>query len=128
MKTFFSTLIVALVTAVFAPEPALAGGDDYDASKDVKGEGPAYYGFVRDTRGSAVAEAQVTLKPKKGKAVTLKANMLGVYRGHVSKDAVPDDVEVSCAKTGYKQTKVLRRTPPGGNPMFVETECTMQRQ
>lgn len=128
MKTFLLVPLVALASAIFAATPALAGGDDYDASKDVKGEGPAYYGFVRDTRGSAVAEALVTLKPKKGKAVTLKANMLGVYRGHVSKNAVPDDVEISCAKTGYRQTKVLRRTPPGGNPMFVETECTMQRQ
>ncbi len=44
---------------------AIAGGDDYDAANDVKGEGPAYFGFVRDNRGSAVVDAQVFLQPKK---------------------------------------------------------------
>ena len=35
---------------------ALAGGDDYDAANDTEGKGPAYFGFVRDTRGSPVSE------------------------------------------------------------------------
>ena len=39
----------------------------------------------------------------------------------------PDDVQISCVKTGYKQIKINRRTPPGGTAMFIETECTMQR-
>ena len=107
--------------------PALAGGDDYDAANDVKGEGPAYFGFVRDARGSPVVDAQVVLQPKKGKPVSLKSNVLGLYRGHISKDVLPDDVQVSCIKSGYKQTKVNRRTPPGAKDMFIETECTMQR-
>ena len=38
---------------------AFAGGDDYDAANDVKGAGPAYFGFVRDNRGSPVVDAQV---------------------------------------------------------------------
>jgi hypothetical protein len=119
---------IALAVGVTATMPAFAGGDDYDAANDVKGEGPAYFGFVRDNRGSPVVDAQVMLTPKKGKAVVLKSNVLGLYRGHINKDALPDDVKISCAKTGYKQTKLNRRTPPGNNAMFVETECTMQRQ
>ncbi len=121
-------LSIALVIGMAAPTTAFAGGDDYDAANDVKGAGPAYFGFVRDTRGSPVTDAQVVLQPKKGKAVSLKSNVLGLYRGHISKDVLPDDVQVSCAKAGYKQTRVNRRTPPGNNTMFVETECTMQRQ
>ena len=35
----------------------LAGGDDYDASNDIEGAGPAYFGFVRDQRGSPVSDA-----------------------------------------------------------------------
>ena len=108
---------------------ALAGGDDYDASNDTEGAGPAYFGFVRDNRGSPVVDAQVTLQPKKGaKPVTLKTNALGLYRGHISKAVLPDDVQISCVKSGYKQTRINRRTPPGNNAMFIETECTMQRQ
>ena len=106
---------------------AYAGGDDYDAANDVKGAGPAYFGFVRDSRGSPVVDAMVVLRPKKGKPVSLKSNVLGLYRGHISKDVVPDDVQISCEKPGYKQTKVFRRTPPGAKDMFIETECTMQR-
>ena len=117
------TLFIGMAAATLA----CAGGDDYDAANDVKGAGPAYFGFVRDARGSAVTDAQVLLQPKKGKPVALKTNVLGLYRGHISKDVMPDDVQISCAKTGYKQIKVNRRTPPGGGAMFIETECTMQR-
>jgi hypothetical protein len=119
--------IVLLIGAALAT-PVFAGGDDYDAANDVKGAGPAYFGFVRDVRGSPVVDAQVVLQPKKGKPVTLKSNVLGLYRGHISKDVLSDDVKISCVKTGYKLTKVNRRTPPGNTAMFIETECTMQRQ
>ena len=119
---------IVLVIAFANAFPVLAGGDDYDASNDVKGEGPAYFGFVRDNRGSALVDAQVMLQPKKGKPVTLKTNALGLYRGHIRKDIRPDDVEVSCKKAGYKQVRINRRTPPGNTAMFIETECTMQRQ
>jgi len=119
--------VLVLVAGMAAAMQASAGGDDYDAANDVKGAGPAYFGFVRDNRGSPVTDAQVLLQPRKGKPVALKSNVLGLYRGHISKDVVPDDVQISCVKTGYKQIKVNRRTPPGGTAMFIETECTMQR-
>jgi hypothetical protein len=119
---------LSLAIGVTAAMQAFAGGDDYDAANDVQGAGPAYFGFVRDARGSPVVDAQVVLQPKTGKPVLLKSNVLGLYRGHISKDVRPDDVQISCVKTGYKQTKVNRRTPAGGTLMFIETECTMQRQ
>lgn len=119
--------VFALVIGVAASMQAYAGGDDYDAANDVKGAGPAYFGFVRDARGSAVVGAQVVLQSKKSKPVSLKSNALGLYRGHISKEVQPDQVQISCVKEGYKQIKINRRTPPGVNVMFVETECTMQR-
>jgi hypothetical protein len=127
-KVYMLIRAIALAIGVAAATQVCAGGDDYDAANDVKGAGPAYFGFVRDARGSAVVDAQVVLQPKKGKPVALKSNVLGLYRGHISKDVLPDDVQISCVKTGYKLTKVYRRTPPGNNAMFIETECTMQRQ
>jgi len=120
-------LVIGVAAGVAAATQAYAGGDDYDAANDVKGAGPAYFGFVRDHRGTPVTDAQVLLQPKKGKPVTLKSNVLGLYRGHISKEVLPDDVQISCVKAGYKQIKVNRRTPPGGTAMFIETECTMQR-
>ena len=121
--------IVALATciALVCGPQALAGGDDYDAANDTEGAGPAYFGFVRDHRGSPVPDAQVMLRPKVGEPVTIKTNVLGLYRSHVTKDVTPDDVTVSCEKSGYKQARVYRRTPPGAKDMFIETECTLQR-
>ena len=118
---------IALALGLSCGSQVLAGGDDYDASNDIEGAGPAYFGFVRDARGSPIRDAMVVLQPRKGKPVPLKSNVLGLYRGHVSKDVLPDDVQISCEKPGYKQTRVYRRTPPGAKDMFIETECTMQR-
>ena len=106
---------------------ALAGGDDYDAANDAEGAGPAYFGFVRDHRGAPVPEARVILRAKSGAAVEIKTNVLGLYRSHINKDVVPDDVEVSCEKPGYKLARVFRRNPPGAKDMFIETNCTLQR-
>ena len=120
-------LAAGLALAVAGAPSAFAGGDDYDASNDTEGAGPAYFGFVRDQRGSPVSDAQVMLRPKSGEPVAIKTNVLGLYRSHLNKDIVPDDVQVSCEKAGYKQARVFRRTPPGGKDMFIETDCTLQR-
>ena len=122
------TRILMLAAGLLASTPLFAGGDDYEGANDTMGAGPAYFGFVRDTRGSPLVDAQVTLQPGKGNAVLLKSNALGLYRGHINKDVLPKDVQISCAKAGYKQTKTTRRAPPGAVAMFIETECTMQRQ
>src|SRR5262245_50932141 len=93
-----TALAAAMLIAACVPS-AWAGGDDYDAENDKEGHGPAYFGFVRDNRGSPVAEARVVLKPKGGAApVEIKTNVLGLYRSHVNKDVKPDDVEISCEK------------------------------
>lgn len=118
-------VIQALVAAVFVA-PAFAGGDDYDAMNDTEGKGPAYFGFVRDTRGSPVPNAEVVLKPKQGEPVVIKSNVLGLYRSHVTKEVLPAEVEVICGKTGYKQTAVARR-PGQEKDMHIETNCTLQR-
>jgi len=116
---------VAAAGLALVAAPALAGGDDYDAMNDKEGAGPAYFGFVRDHRGSPVSDAQVLLTPKAGEPVRLKTNVLGLYRSHISKDVSPDDVTISCEKSGYRQESVFRRTNPGA--MFIETDCNLRR-
>ena len=71
---------------------AHAGGEDIDATGDFQDEGPSYFGFVRDNRGSPVSDAQVTLRPKKGEPVVLKSNVLGLYRSHITKEVTPAEV------------------------------------
>ena len=125
MSVLIRTLATLACVAALAA-PAFAGGDDYDAMNDAEGKGPAYFGFVRDHRGSPVSDAQVILRPKKGEPVVLKSNVLGLYRSHITKEIAPTDVEVSCGKTGYKQAGVARR-PGQDNDMHIETNCTLQR-
>ena len=125
MSNLIRTVAASILVAGLAV-PAHAGGDDYDAQNDTEGKGPAYFGFVRDHRGSPVSDAQVVLRPKKGEPVVLKTNVLGLYRSHITKDVTPADVEISCGKSGYRQTGVMRR--PGANSdMHIETNCTLQR-
>jgi hypothetical protein len=82
---------------------------------------------VRDGAGAPISGVQFVLTPKTGEAVTIKTNVLGLYRSHVRKGVVPDDVSVACSKDGFKTTQVYRRTPPGSKDMFIETDCTLQK-
>jgi len=120
-----TVVLAAGMAFALLPAAGLAGGDDYDAMADAEGKGPAYFGFVRDVRGSVLPDARVVLKAKAGEPVVLKSNALGLYRSHLSKDIRPHDVEVSCEKDGYKQVRVVRRSTPGA--ANVETNCTLQR-
>ena len=125
-----TVVLAACLAAVCCTEvlstQVLAGGDDYDGPNDSAAMGPVYYGFVLDVRGYQVAGAEVVLRPKNGDPVTTQTNALGLYRSHVDKDVAPDDVEISCEKPGYKETKVYRRTPSGTKSLLIETECTLQ--
>jgi len=105
---------------------ALAGGDDYDAANDKDKEGPVYFGFVRDANGAAVPGAKVTLTSTNGQTATLNSNAVGLYRTHINADTKADTVTVSCAKDGYKQTRVQRR-PSVAVAAMVETNCFLQR-
>lgn len=120
-------LIAAAALSIVSAVPAFAGGDDYDAANDTESRGPVYFGFVRDHRGSPVPDARVVLKPKSGDPLEVKANVLGFYRSHVSKDFKPDEVAVSCDKNGYRQLSVARRNPGSSSEMNIETNCTLQR-
>ena len=121
------TLALAATIALAYSGAVFAGGDDVDATGDFQDEGPSYFGFVRDNRGSPVSDAVVKLIPKTGDVVEVKTNVLGLYRSHVRKDVEPKDVDVSCGKTGFRQTRVLRRTSSNANARVIETECTLQR-
>ena len=119
------TVVLATVTLALCV-PALAGGsfDDDEHPED----GLSYFGFVRDTRGLGVGEAKVTAVIKGGSEVVTRTDIVGVYRlPMISKDIKPDDITISCAKDGYKQTRVLQRTEPGPGVKAFEVECTLQK-
>jgi len=122
-RTAFLFVFCAVIACI--PAPVWAGGDEENGAPDSE-NGPSYFGFVRDKRGLGVAEASVMLKPKDGEAIVVKSNVLGLYRTHLSKEVKPDDVAVSCEKSGYKQLNITRRKQAADAPS-VETSCTLER-
>ena len=117
--------MLAIATAVLSTT-ALAGGDDYDAANDKEREGPVYFGFVRDANGAAVSGATVMLVSTNGQKTSLNSNAVGLYRTHINADTNPTTVTVSCAKDGFRQTRVQRR-PSVAVAAMVETNCFLQR-
>jgi hypothetical protein len=101
-------------------------GDDDDNSAE---EGPSYFGFVRDTNGTTVPDAKVSVSPKNGITIVTRTDALGTYKiPGFGNEIDPKDVEVACDKTGYKQLRVVRRSSPSTDPKIpIETECTLQR-
>jgi hypothetical protein len=107
-----------------------AGGSGFgDDEHDHENEGPAYFGFVKDTGGATIPDAKVTVSIKDRGGVITRTDALGAYRvPGFGKEIDPKEVLVSCEKPGYKQVRVFRRTATdadGNTP--IETECTMQR-
>ena len=98
-------------------------GEDDDHSEE---EGPAYFGFVKDTNGATVADAKVTVSVKDRGGVITRTDALGAYRvPGFGKEVDPNEVLISCEKVGYKQVRVLRRQASGADEKTpIETECT----
>lgn len=126
----------ALVTGVMAfglaftlSTSAWPGGNDDSLPQDHHDDGPSYFGFVKDTNGKTISDAKVTADIKGRGTVVTRTNATGLYKlPGFGKEVAANNVTISCTKDGYRQTRVLRRTPPGKKPVTaIETECTMQR-
>ncbi|HLH94220.1 MAG TPA: carboxypeptidase-like regulatory domain-containing protein [Xanthobacteraceae bacterium] len=119
--------VAALGALSIRPVPVWAGGSSFDDDTDDADEGPAFFGFVRDTSGNSVTDAKVTVGIKNRGGVVTRTDALGTYRvPGFGKDVDIKDVEVTCEKEGYKEVKTSRR-PSAPNAPIVETECTLQR-
>ena len=121
-------LLATLLTSLGNSGAVWAGGSDEgpDAHHD---DGPSFFGFVKDTTGKAVSEAKVTAEIKGRGSVIARTNAAGYYKiPGFGKDIALNNVNISCSKEGYKQTRTITRTPLNKKPLIaVEIECTMQR-
>lgn len=126
----FARLLLAAAAWFMAPALVLAGGDGFGPDDHPPDEGPAYFGFVKDERGAPVRDAKVSAAYKTSLTLMTRTDATGAYKVRGFKNTVsPGDVIISCTKEGYKQVRVVRRTPPRGQPVkSVETECRLQRQ
>ena len=77
-----AVFVAALTLALACGLPAAwAGGDmdEHDHANDPDA-GPAYHGFVKDTRGVAIPDARVIAEIKNRGTIVTNTNILGAYR------------------------------------------------
>jgi hypothetical protein len=122
---------VAMVgLAIVIPLNAWAGGELTDEDQDDASDtttGP--YGFVKDTRGSTIPEATVTVDIKNRGQLVTQTNVLGAYKiPTFGIEIKPEEATISCKKDGYKQVKVEQRLGMGDGTGGFEVECTLQKQ
>jgi len=117
--------LICLIFYCLFPVFGFAGGGEYEFGDDSGEAGPAYFGFVRDQRGSNIRAATVTMQTKNGPKIEIKSNILGVYRSHYNKTAKPEEVSIRCEKPGYKFQKILVRKVEGTR--YQEADCLMQK-
>jgi hypothetical protein len=120
-----AALLLAGLTAARAGGQMTFGDDTNTSAND----GPAFFGFVRDADGSAVADAKVTAVVKTGGAVVTTTNTMGIYKfPGFAKSINPNDIVISCDKSGYKQANVVRRPNAAGDMTDpIEVECYLQK-
>jgi hypothetical protein len=123
-------LAVAMIgLAMIFPVSVWAGGELTDEDKDDGDTTTGPYGFVKDTRGSPIPEATVTVDIKNRGQLVTQTNVLGAYKiPTFGIEIKPEEVTISCKKDGYKQVSVVQRqgiTDPGAG---FEVECTLQKQ
>ena len=126
VKTHLSVLALAGAISV----SAWAGGSGFSDDDDNTAEdGPSYFGFVRDTSGRTIPDARVTVSLKNRLSVVTRTDALGTYKVPGFGNTVDSkDVVVACAKDGFRQLRVVRRSMPNADPKIpIETECTLQK-
>lgn len=123
-------LLVVFAVVFLSSNLACAGGASL-LNQDIQNgaEGPPFFGFVREVGGVGINDAKVTGDLKGGALVTT-SDILGLYKlPGFGKDVNPDDVTISCAKTGYKQANVVRRPHAAGDMKDpIEVDCYLQKQ
>ena len=87
--------------------------------------GSPYFGFVRNSRGRGVNNAQISFTYENGTRV-VTTNILGHYtQNGFDKSVDPADVVIECRKSGYKQVRVERRVMVDRTLQPVEANCTL---
>jgi hypothetical protein len=124
-RTMVALGVVSTVLTWASPVIVLAGGSSL--GEDEQQNLPSYFGFARDSHGTFLNAVKVTLRLPHVSFV-VHTSVLGAYKIPVA-HTEPGDVDLSCEKDGYKQTGLLRRTPPDvDEKTSVEIDCALERQ
>jgi hypothetical protein len=126
------TLARSILAAAFAlalPLAAYAGGGGFggDDDQDDAG-GPPFFGIVKDDKGAPLPDTKITASiAKLNSSLVLRADAAGHFfiKGF-DKSVDPADVEISCAKDGYKEVSHSASPPAGAAP--IQVVCVLQHE
>jgi hypothetical protein len=122
-------LTATLCGSMLLAGAALAGGGSFDGADDDDADaGPAYVGDVKDSKGSPISDAKITVTVKAfNSSLILRTDDQGHF--HVKgfdKSVNPDDVDIACAMDGYKPYAMNRERGAGDNAP-VELTCVLEK-
>lgn len=120
--------LVALL--IWTSGAALAGGGSFDSPDDDDADaGPPFVGDVKDSSGSPIADAKVTVTVKAyNSSLILHTDDQGHFFVKGFDKAVnPDEVEIACSQDGYKPYALNRERSGTGDKAPVEITCLLQK-
>ena len=124
-----AVVALGVVTAWPVASWANGGGFFSDEEDDDADLGPAFFGFVKDSKGKFVSDVEITATIKsQNSTYVLHTDVTGHYRiPGFSKTIAVKDIEITATKTGYKVVDQVRR---GDNKpdQPVETDFTISQE
>jgi len=123
--------IVALVgLALVASTHAWPGGTA-DELADQPMPSKAIVGFVKDADGNSVSDAKVVATFKTGNTdLITRSDATGHFRiPGFNEEASADSVELTCSKSGYRQTASLKRRSAATSAIApIEIDCVLTHE
>jgi hypothetical protein len=109
------------------PNGAWSGAGGLDDDQE---EGVPFFGFIRDTKGTAIPDARVTADFKTGGArLITRSDAAGAYSiSAFGAETNPKDVEITCIKDGYSYVETMKRNPDVTAGQPVEADCILSKQ
>jgi hypothetical protein len=122
--------VLALGLWLVAAPPGHAGGGTFDTPGDDDNDSRAtLFGFVKDKNGDPVADAKITVTMTKLNAsLVVRSDEQGHFLTKLFyRDVDPDDLDLACAKDGFREVAHTRRpSPAAGAP--IEIDCVLDHQ
>jgi hypothetical protein len=123
------TVLLASVTCLL-PAALQAGEADFQ-EEDIAQYGTPYFGEAKDVKGLApLADVRFKMQVRG----TLRMVLIGTddegrfRRNGLGNDVDSENVEITCAKDGYRTIDLLRRRTSNKRNAPVEVECLMEKE
>ena len=91
-------------------------------------QGIRYFGSAKDTNGTTIAGAIITLSAENASFVFF-TDETGRYHGAIPLDTAVDKVTAKCAKVGFQFIKATRRPGPAGGDAkkpTIQVDCVLR--